>query len=97
MDTLREQWLASDQENPSSSLLDEYGATIASWMLLNLEDQCQIETVLTTHLLDNLALLDHCAWEVVPILYKCGFMNESKVRLETTKTHERRTPKKLPF
>lgn len=65
---------------PSSAFLDEYGATIASWLLENSANQLDVETVIAEHLLSNDPLLDHCSWEIVPILCRQRWMHQSEVR-----------------
>lgn len=63
----------------ASSILDEYGAYLCSWLLEN-ELQSDVEQVIQEHLLPNEALLDHCSWEILPILYRRSWMTDSPVR-----------------
>lgn len=76
---LKSQWTPGF--SPSSSHLDEYGATLASWLLENASNQLDVESVLSGHLLSNDALLDHCSWEILPILCSHRWMYHSNVRL----------------
>lgn len=75
LDELKSRWSST-----SPPPVDEYGATVASWLLSNANEEKATEGVITTHLLSNSDLLDHCAWEILPTLCAHQWMHESPVR-----------------
>jgi len=79
LDSLKTQW-SIQQGDSKHSLLDEYGVSLASWLLANLDDQVDVENVISSHLIGNDALLDHCGWEIIPLLYRQHWMQSSLVR-----------------
>lgn len=79
LNQLKSQW--NPDKSPSDpSYLDEYGATIVSWLLGNTHQQIDVEALISQHLLPHEALLDHCSWEIVPLLSGEQWMRQSDVR-----------------
>ena len=79
LDSLKDQWLQRKGDS-HAPLLEEYGVSVASWILANLDHQVDVENVLSSHVISNPDLLDHCGWEIIPMLYRREWMQSSPVR-----------------
>jgi hypothetical protein len=61
------------------ALLEEYGTFIASWLLGHLDQESDVTSVISDHLLSNDQLLDQCGWEIIPLLYRREWMLQNTI------------------
>lgn len=80
LDALKARWI-EQKDHLDPSFLEEYGASVSSWMLEHLENKTDVEAVIASHLINNTDLLDHCAWEIIPLMYRHEWMQSSPVRI----------------